>query len=264
MREILEPLPNLKKVQRWLLDNLLYVAPCHPCAKAFVPGLGLTDGARFHLRQERVLSIDIRNFFPSVPLGSVYHFFSQCGYTDAVSTLLSKLVTYEGALPQGAPTSPFLANIVCVDMDAEIYGFCRSKRLRYTRYADDLSISGVFEPSEVIGFVYSVLAENGFLANTKKTKVMERSTRQEVTGIVVNSRLRAPIETRKRIRQAAYYIHKFGFESHVERASVTRRNHLKHLMGLCNFVLYLDKSDPDALNLRDTLRKISSNQLTLS
>ena len=115
--------------------------------------------------------------------------------------------------------------------------------IRYTRYADDLTFSGNFDPHWLIKKVSGIVFSNGFQINKKKTRVARNNTRQEVTGIVVNSHMQIPKEKRRKIRQQVYYIKKYGLESHLSHIGETRAHYLNHLIGIINFALFVNPKD---------------------
>lgn len=134
VRQIAEPLPSLKEIQRWVLDNILYRCPINKFTKGYVPNLSIRDNARFHRKQELVLKLDIKNFFPSIKSGRVFNFFKRLGYQNHVSQMLTNLCTLNGSLPQGAPTSPALSNLVISRLDKRLSHFAIQEKIRYTRY----------------------------------------------------------------------------------------------------------------------------------
>lgn len=110
-RTISEPLPSLKEIQYWILNNILYHLPVHPYAKAYIKGKKIKENLRFHKRQRIVLTLDIHDFFGSITRQHVRHIFKEIGYSSKLSSILSHLVCLDEKLPQGAPTSPCLSNI---------------------------------------------------------------------------------------------------------------------------------------------------------
>jgi RNA-directed DNA polymerase len=254
-RIINEPLPSLKEIQRWILEEILNKCAASPYAKAYVLNRSIRDNARFHVRQKLVLKIDIKNFFPSLHLRNVIGFFLKSGYSLAVATLLGNLCCLNGELPQGAPTSPALSNILMIRIDRRISAFAKKQGIYYTRYADDMTFSGDFEPGMLIKFVRSVLKDNKLRINYKKLRVMQRGQRQEVTGVVVNEKIQAQKEMRKKLRQAIYYIEKYGLASHLDKTENTRANHIYHLLGIANFILFLNPEDQEARSCVAILRK---------
>lgn len=187
-RTIFEPLPSLKEIQRWNLDEILSNIPINAASKAYEKGKSIKDNARFHVNRESVLSMDIKDFFPSISPGRVHHIFRSAGYSKAVATLLTALCSYGKSIPQGAPTSPYISNIICQPIDIRLFGFAKNNDLRYTRYADDMTFSGVLNAESIINFTRRVLSENRFSLNDKKTRLMHKNKRQHVTGVVVNEK----------------------------------------------------------------------------
>lgn len=245
IREIYEPLPDLKYVQHWILKTILEKYPVSEYAKAFVKGRTLKNNARFHRAQQVVVSMDIKDFFPSIKIFDIFSIFKEMGYADNVSWFLAHLCCHKNVLPQGAPTSPYLSNIRLNNLDREIVAYTSENKIRYTRYADDLTFSGDLNPHKVITKVSQLVYEDGFQINSQKTRVAYQNSRQEVTGIVVNSHMQVSKEQRKKIRQQVYYISKFGIESHLEHINETRANYLRHLLGQINFALFVNPYDEE-------------------
>jgi len=245
-RQISEPLPNLKSVQRWILDNILYRLSPSPYAKGFVPGKSIKENARFHRKQEMLLCLDAKNFFPSISTAKVNRFFLNCGYSKKLSYFLTRICTLNGGLPQGAPTSPALSNLIFAPIDNRIAAYCSERKIRYTRYADDLTFSGSFAVGRLINEVRKYLSELHLTLNESKTRLMRRHERQEVTGVVVNEKLQATRSLRRSIRQACYYIKRFGIDAHLAAIKERRANYKYHLIGQATFVRFLNPRDRDA------------------
>lgn len=245
-RKIEEPLPSLKEIQRWILDNILYQPQISKFAKAFIRGRSIRENARFHRKQEQVLTLDIKDFFSSIKASRVAAFFKRIGYNKAVSTMLTKLCTLNNHLPQGAPTSPALSNLLSIRMDRRLSAYALKNGIRYTRYADDLTFSGSFNPSSVIRLVRQVLFQDGLELNEDKTRLMLKHKRQEVTGIVVNKKMQAPRPLRRKLRQDIYYIDKYGLDPHMAKTNKERANYVNHLRGIADFILFVNPKDRDA------------------
>ena len=252
-REIAEPLPSLKEIQRWVLDNILRNIPIHPAAKAYAAGLSIKDNARFHRSQNVVLTIDIKDFFPSINSGRVYNVFRRTGFSKHVSAMFTDLCCLSKTLPQGAPTSAHLSNVILQPLDARCFGLARSRDIRYTRYADDLTFSGDFNPAPFKEIIYSILANFGFEPNLDKTRVFSRANRQLVTGIVVNEKMQVPRSDRRKLRQEAYYIKKYGIDSHIVKTGIKQHNYVGHLIGKAGFTRFVNPYDRDALMMLETL-----------
>lgn len=253
-RDISEPLPSLKEIQRWILDNILRAVPVHASAKAYSTGTSVKDNARFHRSQKYVVTIDIKDFFPSIKAGRVFAIFREIGFSKHISGILTDLCCLSRSLPQGAPTSAHLSNLILRALDARCFGFARSRDIRYTRYADDLTFSGDFDPAKLIELVYSILSDFGFSPNLDKTRILGKSTRQMVTGIVVNEKMQAPREMRRKLRQESFYIRKFGMDSHIVQSGIQKQNYVLHLLGKAGFIRFVNPYDRDAnIILKDLL-----------
>lgn len=259
-REIAEPLPSLKEIQYWILENILNKVPVHPAAKAFKKRSSIIDNARFHRKQDYVLTVDIENFFPSISPNRIYSVFHNIGYSIQISSVLTDLCCLKEALPQGAPTSPVLSNLVCRSLDQRLLAFAKNNSLRYSRYADDITFSGKIIGADLIYYLYRVLSEHGFKVNQKKTRLLRRHQRQQVTGIVVNEKIQVPRELRRQLRQYAYYIEKYGFDEHASWLDDNHSHYREHLLGKAGFVRSLNKYDRDANRLMQVLTqaKLSS------
>ncbi|MCU5555800.1 retron St85 family RNA-directed DNA polymerase [Bacillus cereus] len=255
-RNIAEPLPNLKSIQKWILEEMLYSCKTSEFAKAYKKNVSLKDNARFHRGQKMVLTIDIKDFFGSIRHIDVYNFFSSLGYSQDVATLLTNLCTLKGALPQGAITSPALSNLLMKDIDKRISAFSKKKKIRYTRYADDLTFSGDFQVGEIIKFVTTVLRSKGFSINDKKTRVRFPHQRQEVTGIIVNQKIQAPCAMRKELRKNIYFIKKYGLNSHLEFIKKDKYQYLKHLLGIANHIYFINPTDSRVYEYLNYLKEL--------
>lgn len=242
-REISEPLPSLKEIQRWILDNILSQIEISVYAKAYIKNKSIKENARFHKRQEVVLSLDVERFFDSITSDRVYNLFSELGYKEDVVVMLTNLCCLYGCLPQGAPTSPTLSNIILRDFDNEIGEYITENHIRYTRYADDMTFSGDFNPGKVILLVRKELYSVGLKLNESKTRTRKKGQRQEVTGIVVNEKMQIPKSVRKKIRQEVYYIQKYGLESHMQHCNMHKANYLQHLKGRIQYGLFINPND---------------------
>lgn len=210
------PLPKLKRLQRKIQDELLAHLPVHLAAYGFVRGRDCRGHAALHAGEDVVLTVDLKDFFASVQAGRVHAIFRCLGYPAAVARLLTGLVTTQtppevlatlpsreraewrsSHLPQGAPTSPALANLSAHALDCRLSALARCLGARYSRYADDLAFSGdrglVFDgAAPVFELVSEIVRDSGFRVNSCKTRIMRQGRRQRVTGIVINQHLNVP------------------------------------------------------------------------
>ncbi|CAM2011207.1 reverse transcriptase family protein [Acanthopleuribacter pedis] len=233
-RQIAAPMPRLKRVQRMLYEQLFQQIPLHPVCMGFRPGRSIVDNARPHVGADVVVNLDLQNFFPGIPYARVRGFLRAMGYNAAVATCLARLVTEPSVsrlqwrgrsftvetgprrLPQGAPTSPAVANAIAYRLDCRLMGLAKAMGWRYSRYADDLSFSAVGEPAFVVGDllarVRSIIGEEGFTVHPDKTRIQRKGRRQEVTGLVVNRVVSVPRDELRRFRALLHQIERSGFE----------------------------------------------------
>lgn len=242
-RRIDEPLPDLKKVQTWILTEILYKIACSKFAKAYVPKSSIRDNVRFHKKQKIVVTVDLKDFFNSIKSGRVLNLFLEIGYNVPVAVMLTHLCCFKEAVPQGAPTSAYLSNLVMVKFDYKISKYCIENKIRYTRYADDLTFSGDFSIAKLLNLLDYELTLLGLKRNDKKFKVMRKGTSQKVTGIVVNEKIQLPREYRMKIRQEIYYITKYGLDNHLSHIKESRIHYLEHLLGKINYALFVNPND---------------------
>lgn len=244
-RDIQNPKPRLKTVQRLILGKILECIPVGKHIGAYIPGRSCMSTATQHLKRSLIISMDIKDFFPSVKRYMVRKFFKGLGYNHLVSSLLADLVTYKNFVPQGAPTSGLVANLVAdVRFDRPIIESLRKldPDWRYTRYSDDIDIShGKDQPhekiKEVINLVQKHISAAGFTVNYRKTKVEPRWKRQKVLGIIVNDRPNIPRLEYDRLRCLIHNCMVHGFESQYKKAGQNSAEALKvHIQGKLSFL----------------------------
>ena len=250
----------MKEIQIWILRNILNKVPTSPFAKAYKTNVSLIENLKFHKNQPKVFALDLENFFPCITFELVEKEFHQLGYSKMVSKLLSKLCTRDNTLPQGAPTSPYLSNLIFKNADAEIAAYCKLNKIRYTRYADDMSFSGNFDDNKLLHKVIETVEKINLHINKNKTKLMTQNARQTVTGVVVNEKPQVAFHKRNDLRQAMYYIKKFGFEEHREYKEIDQKNYLEHLLGKINFVLQINPKDIEFLAYKSFLKELKKKQ----
>ena len=225
-RLISKPRPSLQKAQQWVQDNILCDQPLHPTAMAFRRGVSIVDNARLHSGSQVVVRLDLKDFFPTITFARVRGLFESFGYNPGVASVLALLctdsprvmVSFDGrkhvvpvgerALPQGACTSPALANLVSRSLDRRIQGYTTKAGWVYSRYADDLVFSSKEEeasPHRLIRGISSLITDEGFVVNEDKTRVMRAPNRQTVTGLLVNRDVGL---TRKDIRRIRAFLHR--------------------------------------------------------
>ncbi|WCG06127.1 retron St85 family RNA-directed DNA polymerase (plasmid) [Vagococcus lutrae] len=246
-RQILSPFPSLKIIQNWILKNILEKTKVSNFAKAYKKKCSLKDNVKFHRKQKLVLKLDIKDFFSNIQEKDVFLYFKSIGYSNKLSLVLTNLVMYnsEKGLPQGAPTSPYMSNIIMREFDDTISKYCVKNKIRYTRYADDLTFSGDFDYNKVTGIVSNNLKKLGLYLNHAKTQRLYSNNRQVVTGIVVNDKTQIDRRKRKNLRLEIYYLKKNPVQ-HLTRISsdiMIQKKYLLSLIGKLNFALQINPYD---------------------
>jgi retron-type reverse transcriptase len=211
-RQLAAPEPPLKALQRTILRRLLAKLKVYPTAKGFEKGQSIVTNALPHRGRAVVLKMDLQDFFPSTTRRRVYKFFRGIGWNRHAAEYLTKFTTHQGGLPQGAPTSPRLSNLVNYKLDLRIARLAARFGLTYTRYADDVTISFPEDDRNRIRYVVRrvrriVRDEGGYKVHArKKLRVLRRHQRQCVTGLVVNDKVQLPRATRRWLRAVQHHL----------------------------------------------------------
>jgi RNA-directed DNA polymerase len=232
-RLISAPMPRLKKVQYWILENILNKIPLHGAAHGFVPSRSIVSNAQPHIKKDIVINLDIKDFFPSVSFKRVKAIFQKLGYSEKIAVLLALICTEANTeeveidgkkyfvqkgnrfLPQGAPTSPELTNILCYRMDKRLTGLAAKMNCTYTRYADDITFSSnkSLSAQQAVWRIKRVVQDEGFELHPDKTRVMRAAAKQEVTGLVVNKKLNSDRNKYRKLRAVLHQIKHKGADS---------------------------------------------------
>lgn len=216
-RVISAPYPSLKQAQEWIYRVLLLPRTKLPsCAVGFIPKKSIVDNAAPHIGAKYLLKMDLKDFFPSISLTRIISAFQYLGYYPRMAYYLARLCCEDDHLPQGAPTSPILSNIIAKHFDKRLSTLASKFNLVYTRYADDLTFSGNHIPVKFIDIVTDIAVDEGFVVNQVKTKILGPGCRKIITGVSVSSgKTCIPRSTKRLIRQQAFYIKKYGIQSHM-------------------------------------------------
>lgn len=249
-RDIQNPIDALKNVQKNILSRFLSAVPVMAHVGAYVPGRSCRDTAAQHVGKGVIVSLDIQDFFPSVRRSMVKRYLHRkIGYGYRVASLLAELMTYTNFVPQGAPTSGLIANLVAHDrFDRQILRDLKEldPQWTYTRYSDDIDLSHpeVQEPDRltaVIALVRDAVEGAGFKLNQRKTKVEPHWKRQKVLGMVVNEKVNIPRYEYMRTRSIIHNCLVDGFDNQFERAGMNSVSGLKsHLRGKLAFFKQVD------------------------
>jgi hypothetical protein len=254
VRVIDAPGDKLKALQRRILRRLLAPLAIRPEATGFVPGRSIVDNARPHVGQAVLINLDLADFFPSITAERVQAAWRAQGWDPDAATILTRICTLEGRLPQGAPTSPALSNLVCRRLDARLGALARALRGHYTRYADDLTFSlpglgrnrrrrpgaprsgpaprrrMVGPGRQILRTLQEIITAEGFAIQWKKRVRIQRAhQRQTATGLVVNQQVNLPRATRRLIRAMQH-------RARLGRLDAAGRRRLRGLEALASMV----------------------------
>lgn len=228
-RRITAPVSPLKILQKKLCFILSSIIDPKHSVHGYVRERSIRTNSKVHAGKQNIFIVDLQDFFPSINFGRVRGLFMAPPFklNEKVATVLAQICTFENSLPQGAPTSPAVSNLICRKMDQQLSRLARSYRCDYTRYADDITFStkkDVFPKAIAISIPNSkeahcgdelsrIITMSGFAINAKKVRLIHRSRQQKVTGLVSNE---FPNVDRKYIRQIRAMLHaakKFGFDA---------------------------------------------------
>ena len=224
-REISAPLSAIKTIQRRLSEHIYKHYKVKPCAHGFVKKRDVVSNASRHRHHRWVVNVDLKDFFPTINFGRVRGAFLGRPFNcpEKVATLLAQICCFNGKLPQGAPTSPIVSNVVCHQLDNRLLDFAKENRLVYTRYADDITFStnlkevptALGQMDESGGFslgsgIRQVIESCGFHINEAKVHCSSQYNRQMVTGLVTNSIVNVPRTYVKQIRCMLHAYEKYG------------------------------------------------------
>jgi len=265
-RLISAPMPRLKQAQYWVLENILNKIPVHKSAHGFANEKSIVTNAQPHVQQDVVINLDFKDFFPTINFRRVKGVFCNLGYSEHLATILAAICTEpdvdmmkmdgtryfvakgERVLPQGAPTSPALTNILCYKLDKRLEGTAKRLMFNYTRYADDLTFSAkgeyVKDLYKLLWRVKSITTDEGFILHPDKLRIMRNGARQEVTGIVVNDQLGVDRRTMRKFRALLHQIKTTGWEGKKWGASP---NIKASVWGYANFIFMVKPKKGKAL-----------------
>ena len=233
-RLISAPMPKLKRVQYWILENILEKLPVHDSVHGFRRDRSIVSNAKPHVGADIVINFDLQDFFPSISYKRVKGLFRSFGYSEAAATIFGLLCTEaeleaveldgktyyvalgERHLPQGSPASPAITNIMCRRLDKRLTQMAQKQGFVYTRYADDLTFSTTANNPRICNVLKntdSIVRHEGFQINQSKTRILRKNSQQEVTGIVVNDKLNIDRQTLKRFRATLHQIENHGISN---------------------------------------------------
>lgn len=232
---------RLKWMQRTFLDGMLSKFEMPPHVQGCVKGRSAQSNAKLHEDKDLVINIDLCDFFGSVSLHMVTQLLIDVySFDEEAAEVFANLTVIDGVLPQGAPTSPTLANIAALKLDADILEICRDAvgddGFSYSRYVDDITISGGKELEPLLPRILESIDSKGFTPNVKKTRILRRNVRQSVTGLVVNKTATVPTSLIRSLRQQVYYCRRWGLKEHCETLGTTPARFLRNMRSMIGYV----------------------------
>lgn len=230
-RKISSPRYFLKTIQYWIKSYFLIYLKVHNACHAYEKGRSIISNAEHHVDKDFVANIDIEDFFGSITKDGVYKLLVDNNFGQNLASATARLVTLDGCIPQGAPTSPTISNAYLFEMDETLSKESEARELSYTRYADDITISGKSRESvvEIIQLCSELLSKYGLRLKSKKTRIASRGGSQRVTGVVVNQKIQPPREYQRRVR-AVFHKAFNNPDQYVDRVDELR-GHLSYLLS---------------------------------
>lgn len=215
-RMISRPINSLMFIQNKLNEVLSEILNFKSSVHGFVKNRSILSNAKVHLKRKYILNIDLKDFFPSVNFGRIRGLFMSFpfNFNTQIATIIARICCINNQLPQGAPTSPIISNLICRYLDVQLFEFSKNKNCLYTRYADDITISSnnnIFN-NTFLSNIKNIIEKNGFLINEDKLRINTPYNRKEVTGIIVNEKLNVKRRYLKLIRAILYNWEKKGYE----------------------------------------------------
>lgn len=263
VRKINAPDKSLKMIQRKLADILNCVYRVKPAAHGFVLNKNVITNANKHKQRMYVLNIDLETFFGQIHFGRIQGMLMKPPYQlgrEAAITI-SQLVCHKGILPQGAPTSPIISNMICSPLDTELTRLAKKYKLNYSRYADDITFSSlrkrlpqeVFFQKEKIAYVgnelEAIFKKHSFPINYKKVRMFDYRKRQMVTGLVVNKFVNLPREYLKEIRAILHDCEKSGILNAARRYAIKGKCKSTYILSIIDNDSHKDELEKWFLNV---------------
>jgi RNA-directed DNA polymerase len=207
----------------------------------------IKTNAEKHCNQKYVLNIDLKDFFTSISVHQIFKLFRGpiFNFDENVSSVLALLVTYKKRLPQGAPTSPILSNLICINLDENIEKYCKVRNINFTRYADDLTFSSnELISKEIIDDIQWIIQSHQFEVQPKKLRLISQKGRQTVTGLVVNKKVNVSRAYYKKLRAILHDCEKNGIENafikhYKNQESPNLNNFIHKIEGMLHFIAHI-------------------------
>ncbi len=265
-RQIVVPYSNLRYIQNYIKTEILDKIPINEHATGFVKGKSIYNNAKIHVNQQEIMNIDLFKFFDSITEEKVYKVFRSIGYTKNLAWDFAKLTTVnlpetylntfkydelelyrkivkvnESVLPQGAPTSPALSNLVTRRLDKRLSNLAIKFSVNYSRYADDITFSGIYDNVPSFNMVSKIINDEGFRINWRKAKISKKGRLQLVTGLTVSNDLHVHRKFKKEVKKHIYGCLNFGVENHLNHIKKNDTRFYKEwLLGKIYFIYSIE------------------------
>ena len=244
IRLIKPPSPKLKKVQRLILDKILIKAEILPCVFGLSKEKSIISNAKAHQSNVNgnLINLDLEDFFPTITQKDVRKIFKQLGFNKENSSILTKICTVDNSLPQGAPSSPVLASLACIELDKRIFLYCKRRGLVYSRYFDDISISGLQITTQQIDAIEKIITTSGFRNNEKKKQFFSPLSEKVINNVVIKKESFSVTEEYKDAIRTSFSILKEEESTHNQRV----------FAGKIGFYIHVNKAE--AMTFKETLK----------
>jgi hypothetical protein len=257
VRIINAPYPSLMKVQQWILKNILQDISIDNSAHAYMKNRSILTNVTPHLDNKALLKIDLKDFFSNIEKGRIISVFLKLGYTQNISFALASLSTLNNSLPQGAPTSPTLSNIIAYRLDRRLSSLCQQNNMVYTRYADDMVITSDYISLKTKNFIISIIEDCNFIVNRDKTYLSIDSNKRIITGISIqDGTTKIPRKLKREIKQEMYYLNKYGLDEHIKKRKITNAFYLEKIKGQILFWNFVEANSDMAKKMLSDINLI--------
>jgi RNA-directed DNA polymerase len=272
VRQIMAPFSTLKNIQQYINQELLSNIAVNENAYGFIKNKSIYDNANVHKNQEAILKIDLLKFFDTINEKRVYGVFRLMGYAKNLAVDLARLTTVplpeeyvlefshverkalksiidnnEAVLPQGAPTSPALSNLILLSMDRRLVGLAKQLNVNYSRYADDITFSGILDRIPKISLLRHIIWDEGFSVNWEKVGIYKKGRRQLVTGLTISDGVHVPQKYKKDVKKHLYACKKYGVEHHLAFIKSNKGMYKEWLLGRICFIKSIESETGDIL-----------------
>ena len=269
LRQIVSPFNSLRVIQQYINEEILSKIPINEKAYGFVKGKSILDNALPHKNKEAILNLDLLKFFDSITQNRVYGIFRSLGYAKNLSIDLAKLVTVElpqeyletftekelkayreiikensNVLPQGAPTSPTISNLILRRLDKRLARLSENLKVDYSRYADDITFSGETANLPKIKLLRHIIREEGFNINWRKAGIFKKGRKQVVTGLTVSNDVHIHRNFKKDVKKHIYGCINFGVEEHLKFMKIDKKHLYKE--WLLGKIYYINSIEPES------------------